>query len=86
MCLGVPGRVVEVTASPDLLRMATVEFGGIRREVCLACVPEASAGDYVIVHAGIAISLIDPDEAAKITSYLNEIVGEEEGWHDEIRE
>lgn len=86
MCLGVPGRVLEVTAAPDLMRMATVEFGGIRREVCLACVPDANPGDYVIVHAGIAISVIDEDEAAKIAGYLNEIAGEPEGWSDEIRE
>lgn len=83
MCLGVPGRVIEAPSSPDLMRMGTVEFGGIRRLICLACVPEAEVGDYVIVHAGIAISRVNPEEADRIAGYLNEI-GEQEGWHDEI--
>ena len=85
MCLGVPGRIVEVPDTPDVMRMGTVEFGGIRRSVCLACVPEAGPGDYVIVHAGIAISRIDPEEAGRIARELNAI-GEQEGWRDEIRD
>jgi hydrogenase expression/formation protein HypC len=84
MCLGVPGRVVETPDCSDEMRMARVEFAGIQRRVCLACVPEAQAGDYVIVHAGFAISRIDPLEAERVFSYLREI-GEAEGWADEVR-
>jgi hydrogenase expression/formation protein HypC len=84
MCLGVPGLVVETPDSADGLGMALVEFAGIRRKVCLACVPEAQPGDYVIVHAGFAISRIDPVEADRVFAYLREI-GESEGWTDEIR-
>ena len=84
MCLGVPGRIVEVPNSGDELAMALVEFAGIRRPVCLACVPDAGVDDYVIVHAGFAISRVDPVEAARVFAYLKSI-GETEGWTDEIR-
>jgi hydrogenase expression/formation protein HypC len=55
------------------LRLAKVEFGGIVKEVCLAYVPEAGVGDYVIVHVGFAISRVDAAEAARVFSYLEEI-------------
>jgi hydrogenase expression/formation protein HypC len=55
------------------LRLARVEFGGIVKEVCLAYVPEACVGDYVIVHVGFAISRVDAAEAARVFSYLDEI-------------
>jgi hydrogenase expression/formation protein HypC len=55
------------------LRLAKVEFGGIVKEVCLAYVPEAGVGDYVIVHVGFAISRVDEAEAARVFSYLDEI-------------
>ncbi|MFE3854343.1 HypC/HybG/HupF family hydrogenase formation chaperone [Streptomyces griseorubiginosus] len=58
MCLGIPGRVVEIHDDAGL-RMATVDFGGIRREVCLSCTPEADVGSYVIVHVGFAITQVD---------------------------
>lgn len=79
MCLGVPGLVVERPEPADELAFGLVEFAGIRRKVCLACVPEALPGDYVIVHAGIAISRIDPTEARRVFAYLNEI-DERDGW------
>jgi hydrogenase expression/formation protein HypC len=79
MCLGVPGLVVERSESAGELAFGLVEFAGIRRRVCLACVPEAQPGDYVIVHAGIAISSVDPVEAQRVFAYLNEI-GERDGW------
>jgi hydrogenase expression/formation protein HypC len=84
MCLGVPGRIVEAPATDDELRMGLVEFAGVRRSVCLACVPEAGPGDYVVVHAGFAISRLDVAEAARVFDYLQEI-GDLEGWTDEIR-
>jgi hydrogenase expression/formation protein HypC len=80
MCLGIPGKVTETYLQNDL-PMAKVEFSGIRKEVCLAYVPEAVVGDYVIVHVGFAISRIDEQEAAEIFSYLEQI---EEAGKDEI--
>jgi hydrogenase expression/formation protein HypC len=82
MCLGIPGLLVEAPTTADALATGLVEFAGIRRRVCLACVPEAQAGDYVIVHAGIAISRIDPIEAQRAFAYLRAI-GEQEGWTSE---
>jgi hydrogenase expression/formation protein HypC len=72
MCLGIPGKVVEVYQQEDL-PMAKVEFGGIVKETCLAYTPEAQVGDYVIVHVGFAISRVDEAEAQEIFSYLEEI-------------
>ena len=80
MCLGIPGRLIEVYSQDDL-PMGKVEFGGILKEVCLACTPEARVGEYVIVHVGFAISRIDEDEAQEIFSCLEEIersIAEEE--------
>ena len=82
MCLGVPGEVIEFDAESAELPTALVEFAGIRRRVCMACVPDARPGEFVIVHAGIAISRIDPEEARRVFAYLNEI-GETDGWEEE---
>jgi hydrogenase expression/formation protein HypC len=71
MCLGIPGEVQTVVEGD--LRMARVTFGGIVKEVCLAYVPEAQVGDFVIVHAGFAISCIDAAGAARVFSYLEEM-------------
>jgi len=70
MCLGVPGRLTEWLDRDPLLARALVEFDGVRRECHLACVPEAEPGDYVVVHAGIAISRIDAVEAARLLDAL----------------
>jgi hydrogenase expression/formation protein HypC len=70
MCLGVPGRVVECLGEQEGLDFATVEFGGLKRRVCTSCVPDAAAGDYVVVHAGIAISRIDAAEAERLLRQL----------------
>jgi hydrogenase expression/formation protein HypC len=72
MCLGIPGKVAETYQQNDL-PMAKDEFGGIRKEVCLAYVPEAVVGDYVIVHVGFALSRIDEKEAEEIFGYLEQI-------------
>ncbi|MGA2255951.1 MAG: HypC/HybG/HupF family hydrogenase formation chaperone [Thermoguttaceae bacterium] len=72
MCLGIPGKVAETYLQNDL-PMAKVEFGGIRKEICLAYVPEAVVGDYVIVHVGFALSLVDEKEAEEIFGYLKQI-------------
>lgn len=73
MCLGVPGQVVSVEESPVGMHMGRVKFGGITKEVCLAYVPEAAVGDWVIVHVGFAISRVDEEEAAQVFEYLREM-------------
>ena len=62
MCLGVPGRIEEVWEA-DGTRMATVDFGGVRKEVCLAYVPDLTVGDYTIVHVGFALTKLDEKSA-----------------------
>ena len=76
MCLGVPGEVKAV--ADGNLRMGRVAFGGILKEVCLAYVPEAEVGDFVVVHAGFAISRIDREAAERVFSMLDGL-GEEGG-------
>ncbi len=72
MCLAVPGRVLEVVGGGEL-RMARVDFGGVVRQACLAYVPEAQVGDYVLVHVGFAISRIDEKAARETLETLAEI-------------
>jgi hydrogenase expression/formation protein HypC len=69
MCLGIPGKVIEVHDVAGL-RMGKVDFGGVRKEACLAYTPEVELGDYVIVHVGFAISRVDEDEAMKTLEIL----------------
>ena len=73
MCLGVPGKVVEIQPGPAGMTMGKVSFGGITKEVCLAYTPEAEIGDYVVVHVGFAISRIDEDEARQVFRFLEEM-------------
>jgi hydrogenase expression/formation protein HypC len=72
MCLGIPGKIVELYERNDL-PMGKVEFGGILKEVCLAYTPEAQLGDYVLVHVGFAISRIDETEAQEMFELVEEI-------------
>jgi hydrogenase expression/formation protein HypC len=72
MCLGIPGRLLEVREQ-DSLPMGKVEFGGITKDICLAYVPEAQVGEYVLVHVGFAISRVDEDEAQQIFEYIRQI-------------
>ena len=69
MCLGIPGRVTEIRDDHGL-RMGRVDFGGVRKEACLAYLPEVEVGDYVIVHVGFAISRVDEDEARRTLEVL----------------
>ena len=80
MCLGIPGKIVEIYDANGLT-MGKVDFGGVVRETCLAYVPEAQVGDYTIVHVGFALNLIDEAEAQKTLELLDEIglLGEELG-------
>ncbi len=73
MCLAVPGKVVELYESGGVT-MARIDFGGIAREACLAYLPEAKVGDYVLVHAGFAITAVDEEEARKTIADL-ELMG-----------
>lgn len=73
MCLGIPGKIISVAGDDPLYRMGKVDFGGILKEISLAYVPEAQIGDYAIVHAGFAISLVDEEEARQVFEYLKEM-------------
>jgi len=70
MCLAIPGQILSVAGTDPLTRMGKVSFGGIVKEVCLAYVPEATVGDYVVVHVGFAISQVDEQEAQQVFAYL----------------
>ena len=77
MCLGVPGKIVEINEKSGL-QMAKVDFGGIFREACLEYVPEAQVGDYCIIHVGFAISLLSESEAMETLDLLKQIADIEE--------
>jgi len=80
MCLGVPGKVNEIYEA-DGLKMGKVDFGGVKREVCLEYVPEVEIGEYVIVHVGFAINQMSEEEAEETLDLLRQImdIGEEIG-------
>jgi hydrogenase expression/formation protein HypC len=73
MCLAVPGKLVSVTGEDPFQRTGKVSFGGVMKDVNLACLPEAQIGDYVIVHVGMAISRLDETEANEVFAYLKQI-------------
>ncbi len=70
MCLGIPGRVTEIRDEAGLA-MGRVDFGGVRKDACLAYLPEVGVGDYVIVHVGFAISRVDEAEARRTLQILD---------------
>jgi hydrogenase expression/formation protein HypC len=78
MCLAVPGKLLE-RYELEGLPMGRVDFGGLLRQVCLTCVPQAVAGDYVVVHVGFALGVIDEEEAARTLALLDEL-----GLTDEV--
>lgn len=82
MCLGVPGQVVQWIDRDPTFARARVEFDGVGRECHMACVLEAEVGDYVIVHAGIAICKLDADEADRVLAELRRL-NLAEDWSDE---
>lgn len=69
MCLGIPGRVVEIFHDDDLL-MGKVDFGGVTKHVCLAHTPDVQVGQYVIVHVGFSLSVLDEQEARQVFAFL----------------
>lgn len=73
MCLAVPGKLLSVTGGGDLDRTGKVSFGGVVKEVSLAYLPEAKVGDYVIVHVGFALSVVDEAEAQAVFAYLKQM-------------
>lgn len=73
MCLAVPGRVLDIADDDSLMRFARVDFGGVRKQISLAYTPEAQVDDYVLVHVGFAISVLDEAEAQRVFEHLREI-------------
>ena len=74
MCLAIPGKLITITVQLDeTFRQGRVSFGGIVKEVNLFLVPEANVGDYVLVHVGVAISVIDEEEAQRTFQYLQQM-------------
>ena len=73
MCLAVPGKLISMDDSPALMRSGKVNFGGILKEVHLAYVPEAKLGDYVLVHVGFALNIVDEEEAKQVFEYLRQM-------------
>lgn len=73
MCLAVPGKILSIEGDDPLFLNGKVDFGGIVKQVNLAYVPEAKTGDYVLVHVGFAISVIDEEEAGQVFEYLRQM-------------
>ena len=72
MCLGVPGKIIEIYEAGGL-PMGKIDFGGVTREACLSYVPEAKVGDYTIIHVGFALNLISEEEAQETLDLLRQI-------------
>lgn len=70
MCLAVPGRLISIEGDDPLTRQGRVDFGGVVKSVNLAYVPDAEQNDYVLVHVGFAITVVDPREAERVFEYL----------------
>jgi hydrogenase expression/formation protein HypC len=74
MCLAIPAKIISITHSNDnLQRMAKVDFSGVSKDISLSFLPEAQIGDYVIVHAGLALSLLDEAEAAETLAAFSQL-------------
>ena len=70
MCLAVPGKIVSIEGDDPILRDGKVDFGGVVKRVNLSLVPEAKIGDYVVVHVGLALSIVDEEEAKQVFEFL----------------
>lgn len=73
MCLAIPGRIISISEGNGTGATALVDFGGVEREVSLACLPEAEIGQYVLVHVGIALEIVSDEEAQEVFRYLEKI-------------
>jgi hydrogenase expression/formation protein HypC len=78
MCLAIPGRIVEIEQGSDVIRSGKVDFDGILKNVNLSYVPEARVGDYVIVHVGFALNVLDEKDALESISLMKEITEQNE--------
>jgi hydrogenase expression/formation protein HypC len=84
MCLAIPGKLLSITAQLDeTFRQGKVSFGGISKEINLSMVPEARIGDYVLVHVGVAIGVVDEEEARQTFEYLKQMGEVDEISNDE---
>jgi len=87
MCLAIPGKIVSIASQlDDTFRTGKVSFGGILKEINLCMVPEAKVDDFVLVHVGVAISVVDEEEAQKTFSYLEQMGEVEEIKTDGLNE
>lgn len=73
MCLAVPGKIISIEGTDSVFRSGKVSFAGIIKNINLAYVPEAKIGDYVLVHVGFAISIIDEAQAQEVFEYLRQM-------------
>jgi hydrogenase expression/formation protein HypC len=73
MCLAIPGKVISMNDAADFTRSGRVDFGGVVRQVNLSLVPDVQLGDYVIVHVGLALSIMDEAEAQQVFTYLKQM-------------
>ncbi|MGC9953071.1 MAG: HypC/HybG/HupF family hydrogenase formation chaperone [Rhizomicrobium sp.] len=73
MCLAVPGQVLSISGDDPIMRTGRVDFGGVVKEINFAYVPQVRVGEYVLVHVGFAISIIDETEAERVFGYLRDI-------------
>ncbi len=85
MCLAVPGKIVSIEGDDSMLRSGRVDFSGIVKQINLAYVPEAKVGDYVLVHVGFAINIIDEAEAHQVFEYLRQMGDLAELRGDEVQ-
>jgi len=83
MCLGVPGKIIEIYEKQGL-QMAQVDFSGVKREACIEYVPEAKIGDYAIIHVGFAISLLSEEEAQETLDLLRQVIAAGEMEDEEL--
>lgn len=90
MCLGIPGKIIAIFTTNDLL-MGKIDFGGVSREVCLSFVPEAQVGDYALIHVGFALNLMSEQEAQEtleliqqISDFSDEIQGMDPGSAEDL--
>jgi hydrogenase expression/formation protein HypC len=83
MCLAVPGKVLEIDSASSPV-VGKVSFGGVKKEICLELVPEVKIGDYVIVHVGFALSIVDENEAMETFKLLEEMEKLESSEKDQI--
>ncbi|MFH2037919.1 MAG: HypC/HybG/HupF family hydrogenase formation chaperone [Chloroflexota bacterium] len=80
MCLGIPGKVIELYESNGM-KMAKIDFSGVIKEACMEYLPEIEVGDFTLIHVGFGLSIIDETEALETMALFNQIaeMGEEEG-------